>query len=328
MGKVEKEIRVYKLQRSMELYKELVTMFSEIKKAEGKRKEELIETSDRLLENELEKQKGLLVRMQHREEGKPWDFSKEKALSVFAENDGICLVPFREEHYEGYFLAREENSAWADGYFGDKDSKDREWHDIMSDYSFPCAVIQKEDGSFAGYVHIFNTVPKVWEISIELLKPYTGKGIGCQSLVLFMNRITELTGKQEYMFRVTPDNIACQKMMSKLNARLIGLHNYYFADEEEAKQFGETHRELITDQIKHLAGQMDVSTEEVISHVLEYRLDVGTGKAASKGKGTRIPVCFTQGADPEDVAEAVAAFVNEYNGRLKEKEIREKGEIK
>ena len=65
--------------------------------------------------------------------------------------------------------------------------------------------------------------------------------------------------------------------MDKLNAQLIGLYQFYFADDYEAKQFGESHHELITPQIEALAKEIGCPPEDVISQVLDYRLFLDCG---------------------------------------------------
>ena len=266
MKQIAKTITVYNIDRDLELYRRLRDMISKNDEA-----------TSQLVDHELEKAKNHLQRIKHGISGEPWDFTVEKSELIFAEDDTILITPLNEKYIDDYFSVRAENTIGVGDYVSDQDLRCNVWKSMMAEYTFPCAVIKKEDSTFVGYVNIVDTTASVWEISIELLTRYIGHGIGYNSLNLFLNQITALTGKHEFRFLVAPDNYACQKLMNKLNAQLIGLHQFYFADDNEAKQFGKSHHELITPQIEALATEIGCSAEDVISQVLDYRLFLDYG---------------------------------------------------
>ena len=62
--------------------------------------------------------------------------------------------------------------------------------------------------------------------------------------------------------------------MRKIEAKLVGSYNLAFDTEEEAKIFEEENLELITEHMWTLAKELDVAPKKLLSHVLDYRLDL------------------------------------------------------
>ena len=62
--------------------------------------------------------------------------------------------------------------------------------------------------------------------------------------------------------------------MRKIGAKLVGIYDLAFDTEEEAKIFEEENFELITDHMRMLAKELDVAPKKLLSHVLDYRLDL------------------------------------------------------
>lgn len=114
----------------------------------------------------------------------------------------------------------------------------------------------------------------LWEIAIELSSAHCHQGYGAKAIILFLQKVKEITGKSQFQFLVEVDNIPCQNCMKKIKASLIGIHNCAFDTEKEADAFEERNLELITEHIKTLSEELDVMPRKLLSHVLDYRLDL------------------------------------------------------
>lgn len=207
------------------------------------------------------------------ETGNGWDFSREKAQSIFAEDDIVQLRPFSKGDERFYFLIREQYKIF------EKDLSEEQlissyWVETQQDSAFYCTIVRSRDCTKLGYIALKNTSKNLWEIAIELGQEYCRCGYGARAILLFLRKVREITGKSVFQFLVEIDNIPCQGCMKKIEARLVGIHNLVFDTEEEAKQFEEENLELITEHMQMLAKELDVAPKELLSHVLDYRLDL------------------------------------------------------
>ena len=62
--------------------------------------------------------------------------------------------------------------------------------------------------------------------------------------------------------------------MAKIGAELVGLCDGPFKTAEEKKQFEDEHIDRIDDHMRSLAIQLSVEPRELLSHVLEYEIQV------------------------------------------------------
>lgn len=175
--------------------------------------------------------------------GKGWDFSREKAERVFAEDGTVRLRPFSEEDGRFYELIREQNSSlnfWI--------SKERihavYQEEVRKDTAFFCVIERISDGAKLGYISLKNTSKDLWEIAIELERSFCRQGYGAEAIPLFLKRVREITGRDQYQFLVEVDNLPCQGCMKKVGAALTGLFRFVF----------------------------DTEPRKLLSHVLDYRL--------------------------------------------------------
>lgn len=203
--------------------------------------------------------------------GHAWDFSKEKALPTFTSDGDILLRPFRESDKHFYYAVWKQWNPNATSSLLSEDDNFL-WNEATADYGFYCVV--EWHGTPVGYVSIHDTRVGVWEFGIELDREYCYKGLGPKSIKLFLQTIEEITLISLYRARVEVDNLACQKCMAKIGAELVGLCDGPFKTAEEKKQFEDEHIDRIDDHMRGLAIQLSVEPRELLSHVLEYEIQV------------------------------------------------------
>ena len=202
-----------------------------------------------------------------------WDFSKEKAENLFAENDTIRLRPFSGGDKKFYFRIREQYRVLKKNA-SDETMMSVYWEGTQKPSVFYCVIERVRDHAKLGYVALKDTTKNLWEIAIELDQAHCRQGYGSTATMLLLQQVKEITGKRQFQFLVEVDNISCQSCMKKIKARLAGIHNLAFDTEEDAEMFEENNLELITEHMKTLAGELDIAPRKLLSHVLDYRLDV------------------------------------------------------
>ena len=148
------------------------------------------------------------------------------------------------------------------------------WEETRKASAFFCTVVRAADSEKLGYIALKNTSKDPWELAIELDQAHCGRGYGPRAIQLFLQKLRALTGRVEFQFLVEVDNLPCQHCMQKIGANPIGLRNLAFDTEEEAKRFEEENLELITEHMQTLAKELDVAPEKLLSHVLDYRLNL------------------------------------------------------
>lgn len=203
--------------------------------------------------------------------GHAWDFSKEKALPFFASDGDILLRPFQESDKHFYY------TVWKQWNPNSPDSLASEddnflWNEATSDYGLYCVV--EWQGTPTGYVSIHDTRVGVWELGIELDRNYCYQGLGPKSIKLFLQAVEEITLMSLFRARVEVDNLACQKCMTKIGAELVGLCDGPFKTDAEQRIFEDEHLDQIDDHIRGLAAQLNVEPRKLLSHVLEYEIQV------------------------------------------------------
>ena len=77
-----------------------------------------------------------------------------------------------------------------------------------------------KDEKYIGYCGINNTAEDPWEIGIEILPQWTGKGIGYIAISGMLEAIKARLGITEFLVRIRPDNIASQRLFKRLGAEL------------------------------------------------------------------------------------------------------------
>ena len=105
-----------------------------------------------------------------------------------------------------------------------------------------------------------------------MLSDFLCKGYGTHALRLFVDKLYEITGKDEYQVLVEIDNIISQRMLKHLDTELVGIKKYFFANEEDAIEFEEQYLDEIDDHMCSVAAELDIEPRKLISHVLDYRV--------------------------------------------------------
>ena len=77
-----------------------------------------------------------------------------------------------------------------------------------------------------------------------------------------------------YRARVEVDNLACQRCMEKIGATLVGLTVGILSNEEDCKRFEQENLDKIDDHILNLAEKLNEKPEKLLSHVLEYEIEI------------------------------------------------------
>jgi RimJ/RimL family protein N-acetyltransferase len=206
--------------------------------------------------------------------GKPWDFSAEKSAAVFAENERIQLRPFTERDKEFYATIRRQYSVLDIGCLPEDEQMAFYWDEVQNDAAFFCTITQSDTASPVGYIGIKDTSRNLWEVSCELVPQACHQGYGLAANLLFLTTLRDITGKSQYHALVEVDNLPCQELMQKLDATLLGIYNYTFHSDAEAEAFEEDHIGQITDHMRQLAAELDVEPRKLLSHVLDYNINV------------------------------------------------------
>ena len=201
----------------------------------------------------------------------PWDFSKEKLQTVFAEDSRITLRPMAEGDQEFYYSVYSEYAYLVNALEGDS-YKAIIWNQAMAEEALTCVIERVEDGAKIGYIGVKDTSEPTWELVIELKKDYCGKHYGRDAIQMFFDTITEITGEAVFRARVEVDNIPCQNCMDAIGARLIGICNILNYPEEFQNEYEEQNLDQITPHMCELAEKLQVEPRKLLSHVLEYHI--------------------------------------------------------
>lgn len=204
---------------------------------------------------------------------KGWDFSAEKQASLFIEDEHIFLRPITPDDKAYYLRVCGPCVSKLAITSIHQEVLDSSWAETIKDQAFYCIVEDKSVGP-VGYIGLKDTSHNLWEISIEFEGQYCHKGYGTRVLPLFLKRINEITGENQFQALVEVDNLASQGLMSKLGGELIDIYDLLFMDGERAEQYEAENMDLITDHMRHLATLLHVEPQKLLTHVLDYRLYV------------------------------------------------------
>lgn len=170
---------------SNRIYKNVHKMLSSITEDTDK------ETKGRIIEEAmalLEEGNKRLAALTAKGCGKAWDFTKEKARTVFAEDEHIILRYCQPEEKDMYIQIKRENSDSPDFYEKEEMVKSS-WGIFQTEHSLVCSIIRKSDKRFIGYISIKDTRVNLWEIAIELLQEHCHKGYGTKAIPLLVKEI-------------------------------------------------------------------------------------------------------------------------------------------
>jgi RimJ/RimL family protein N-acetyltransferase len=185
-------------------------------------------------------------------------------LRLICESDADFYVSIRAQYSMMYrWLIRKKNSSNVQLFRGD----------LCRSESFFCVIENASACVPIGYLGIKDTGADLWEIAVELDKKYTHLGFGSRSIRLFLNELQRITGKNEFRAIIDSDNIASQKCVEKLGAKLVGLCNGQILKlPEEKERFEEQNLHLIDAHMISLSKRLGAEPRKLLSHALDYRL--------------------------------------------------------
>lgn len=190
----------------------------------------------------------------------------------FTNNDKISLRVIQENEKNDYLAVSREYS-YTKGAFEDEEFVNLWWNDFMSNKSFVCSIYDKNTGNYIGYCSIDDLTKKDWELVMELKPEWCHKGYGTEAALLFLKKLTALTGNRFYRIRTDIDNYASQALMKKIGAYPNGISEFWLTG-EELEKFKKEYANTIDDKIRAVAKEFCMSPEDIIGYVLEYRIDM------------------------------------------------------
>lgn len=191
---------------------------------------------------------------------------------LFAENDIVYLRMICESDYDDIMDVSYECS-YMKSAFETELFKKTLWNSFIQESAIVVSIIDKKSNEFVGYCSIKDIREKEWEISIEEKTKYHRKGFGYNALSLFTNKLTELTGRKTFRVRIYIDNKASQLLFKKLGAIPDGISEFLLSG-EALSDFQKDNKDMIDEDIIQVAREFNVEPEQLLGHVLEYKLNV------------------------------------------------------
>ena len=149
--------------------------------------------------------------------------------------------------------------------------EDMLWEGFNEETEFNTTIRRKIDDAYIGYCGIKNTKKDEWELAIEILKDFHRKGYGRQSLVLFMQKVKEITGIGQFKALVDGENVASQKMCEACSGIPSGVAEHLLHDKEYMDEYEKENAGEVTDVMREVAEKFGVEPVKLLTHVLVYR---------------------------------------------------------
>lgn len=258
--------------RTIALYKDVLEV---LEQAIALEKEGKKEQSDQMVEDMKKKLASMLTDME-KDTKKQTDIALDRSNipqrgAVLAEDEKVILKMLSEEEYTSYidvsFECSDMKSAFKEGAF-----KQDLWNEFKSDYTVAASIYDKVSGEYVGYCSVKDIRKEDWEIAIEEKEKYRHQGYGFHALDLFIKKIHELTQHRFFRARIDIDNIASQNLWKKLGGYPDGISEFLLHG-EDLEEFQRENISEIDDSIRKIAEEFCVEPEDLIGHVLEFRLD-------------------------------------------------------
>lgn len=195
-------------------------------------------------------------------------WKKEKEITL---ENGITMRRVQQSDHKGYFAIQQAYSATA--YMLKNPAYcDMLWDEHISSKGLTMTILRY--GNYIGYCGINNILKENWEIGIELLPEYTGQGVGYCAISKMLNKIHERLGRDFFIARIDPRNIASQKLFEKLGALPDGITADWTENESIMLQCEEEHLDQIDEELINIAKKFNVAPRKLLSHVLKYSLKI------------------------------------------------------
>ena len=186
-----------------------------------------------------------------------------------SEDSSLFLRKVSDEDRDN-FLAVKQHYSFARSMFKQESYRTLLWNEHIQPKALMFSIFR--DGEYIGYCGIGNTSLSPWEISIELLPDWTGKGMGHKAIMLMLNGIKSKLDIDEFRVRIDPFNYNSQALFEKLGASPNGISEFMLHDEDELRSCEDSNLHLIDDKLVAVSKKFGVTPRELLSHVLEYKL--------------------------------------------------------
>lgn len=191
---------------------------------------------------------------------------------IFASDESIVLKMICEKEKEDYINVSYECS-YMQSSFKEEEFKNDLWKGFIAEYAHVCSIYSKNQGNFIGYCSIKDMREKDWEIAIELLPKYHRQEYGTAALSLLLKGMYEKTHHRFFRARIDIDNFASQGLFRKVGAYPDGISEFLLHG-EALERFQQENKDAIDDHIRKTAEEFVVDPEDLLGHVLEYRIDM------------------------------------------------------
>ena len=208
--------------------------------------------------------------------GSAWDFSEIKKKTVLVNSERILIRPMTESDKDDYYHICSQYFSILKKNPGGEYEKiqiDMFAEDIRKDEGLFCMIEKMPERSAIGYIAIKDTRTEPWELAIELDRNYLYQGYGTESIRLFLILLAEITGRTEYKAVVEPDNIPCRRCMEKIGAVYSRLcYSSILKTDEERVDFAMENTDLINDELRKTAKELQTTPEILLTHWIEYSI--------------------------------------------------------
>ena len=177
-----------------------------------------------------------------------------------------AVTPFDRESY----LILQRHYCLMKSMMEEESFREMLWKEHNEDKALMMTITKNKE--YIGYCGIKDTTKDTWEIAIELLPEWTGKGIGTAAITAMLNEIGIRLHVTSFCIKIDPDNVASQKLFERLGAIPNGLDTIFLHKEEDLLRCEEDNLHLIDDRLTALASKFGVEPRKLLSHVLVYSL--------------------------------------------------------
>ena len=133
-------------------------------------------------------------------------------------------------------------------------------------------VCEVGSGEFVGYCDVHGGKAEVWEVGIELLERWWGRGAGTAAMRAFLAELERDYGRTRFLAKIMPDNVASLRLFRRLGARPLRVERSPFLPSNEAarafaEQYGEPDGWVVA-----LADLFGVEPASVITGALVFEV--------------------------------------------------------
>lgn len=186
------------------------------------------------------------------------------------QREEITLRKVCQEDKNNFYELQRETSI-TPHMFQKEDFQESLWQEHIVSPMLACTILKND--KYVGYCAIKDVTKAEWEISIELLECWHGKGIGYKALKIFLDMIKERIQVCTFRVRTESDNYISQRLFEKLGAVPAGISEFLLHDSEEIIRYEEKYLYLIDEKLIEVANKFQVEPRKLLSHVLEYKLE-------------------------------------------------------